>query len=465
MDQLSTSTPARDALPRTIEEYEARCASFSHLSLRTFEVRSDGEWRNAGWLLCARMAGETDEDRAREYADVRMRAVTLPRGEFRGVVEGALARREVAGLPAPDVSKSSVDLRAMSIHNGFGHRPGRIWDIGQDVRQAIPFWKRLVSFEEPFYESAVDAYAEWFRIPGWHGSADARIGHAFIYIPETRAWLSEFLLGEESLRVRVDRESGYASALRLKGVVGPYGRAELVDHDVPADGLVDLPLPRDSDTLELLLVADDDSVLCWHSETSQFVNGRRALATFPEAPEPAEVTSLIRGGESHEVEFKPFVHPEDTKFDELFRVICSFANSRGGTLLLGVEDDATVTGIEQGLCAWGKSPAEAALAKYTSLMERRVGDRIDPRPAMRLREHVVQDHTVLAVRVEQSVQRPLTLDGDIYLRVAATSRRALGTEIHSMLTGAVAASDAAGTDPWSGAPTGLPGLRAGRRQR
>jgi len=54
-----------------------------------------------------------------------------------------------------------------------------------------------------------------------------------------------------------------------------------------------------------------------------------------------EVTELIRNGESSGVELKrDDVHP-----DSLAKEIAAFANFEGGHILLGVEDDGTVSGL------------------------------------------------------------------------------------------------------------------------
>jgi hypothetical protein len=53
------------------------------------------------------------------------------------------------------------------------------------------------------------------------------------------------------------------------------------------------------------------------------------------------VHELIRGGESERVEFKVYIPNEDV----IARVLIAFANTDGGTLILGVKDDSTIVGI------------------------------------------------------------------------------------------------------------------------
>jgi ATP-dependent DNA helicase RecG len=55
----------------------------------------------------------------------------------------------------------------------------------------------------------------------------------------------------------------------------------------------------------------------------------------------AELLELIRNGESSSVEF----NRDDTRPEELAKELCALANLEGGHVLLGVEDDGTISGL------------------------------------------------------------------------------------------------------------------------
>jgi ATP-dependent DNA helicase RecG len=57
----------------------------------------------------------------------------------------------------------------------------------------------------------------------------------------------------------------------------------------------------------------------------------------------ADALTLIRQGENSSVEFKSAnAHP-----DSLARELVAFANTQGGTLLIGVEDDGAISGLTE----------------------------------------------------------------------------------------------------------------------
>ena len=57
---------------------------------------------------------------------------------------------------------------------------------------------------------------------------------------------------------------------------------------------------------------------------------------------PKEILEIISGGESSTVEFKRKISTEV----KIAKEIAAFANTIGGWLFLGVDDDGTVVGVE-----------------------------------------------------------------------------------------------------------------------
>ncbi len=127
------------------------------------------------------------------------------------------------------------------------------------------------------------------------------------------------------------------AASTLCGIVGAAAGASLVAlavnrpvKDIP----VAVVLSAVAGTVVVLLAAD-------------FVAARRAL------PQPSAV-DLMRAGESERVEFKSSARynlhtgARDARLELVVATtVCAFFNARGGTLLLGVADDATVLGLAE----------------------------------------------------------------------------------------------------------------------
>jgi len=64
-----------------------------------------------------------------------------------------------------------------------------------------------------------------------------------------------------------------------------------------------------------------------------------------------ELLELINKGESSFVEFK--ADTPDINAETIAEYVVCFANSKGGTILLGVEDDGTITGLKGRFSEYG----------------------------------------------------------------------------------------------------------------
>lgn len=126
----------------------------------------------------------------------------------------------------------------------------------------------------------------------------------------------------------------------------------------------------------------------------------------------SELLELISNGENSGVEFKR----DDVRPEQVAKEIVAFANFQGGRLLLGVEDDGTVSGLAR---------PDTELWVMDTVFGRHVHPMILP-----FYEEVTIDVglRVAVITVQQGVAKPYVLrhNGreDIYVRVGSTSRLA-----------------------------------------
>ncbi len=130
-----------------------------------------------------------------------------------------------------------------------------------------------------------------------------------------------------------------------------------------------------------------------------------------------EILALIAGGESQTVEFKRDISQRSDTAGELI----ALANSGGGTLLVGVEDDGRINGV---------ADPDAAMNSLANI------SRDNCRPSLYpLIERVeMQGKSVVAARVEKRTGPPFENNsGQCYLRVGPTKRLATPQERARML--------------------------------
>ena len=125
-----------------------------------------------------------------------------------------------------------------------------------------------------------------------------------------------------------------------------------------------------------------------------------------------ELLELIANGESSGVEFKR----DDLRPEQIAREVVGLANFRGGRILLGVEDDGTISGIRRDdLEHW--------------IMDTVFGRKVHPLILPFYEEvQVDQQRRVAVVSVTQGTSKPYVVRHrdreDIYVRVGSTSRLA-----------------------------------------
>jgi ATP-dependent DNA helicase RecG len=126
----------------------------------------------------------------------------------------------------------------------------------------------------------------------------------------------------------------------------------------------------------------------------------------------AELWELIANGENSGVEFKS----DDIRPEELAIEIVALANFQGGRILMGVEDDGTISGIRR-----------PYLEEWVMNV---FSDKVHPIILPYYEEVLIEkDKKVAVVSFPQGISKPYVVrhDGreEIYIRVGSTSRRAM----------------------------------------
>jgi ATP-dependent DNA helicase RecG len=130
--------------------------------------------------------------------------------------------------------------------------------------------------------------------------------------------------------------------------------------------------------------------------------------------EALELIDLIALGETSTVQFKRTL--EDT--NDLAKELCAFANTEGGIILFGVEDDGTISGL---------SPEE--VRELTSKIAN-VASQVVREPIYPTSEVVAVNQTrVLVIRVAESAAKPhFDKNGAIWVKALADKRRVTSRE-------------------------------------
>lgn len=125
------------------------------------------------------------------------------------------------------------------------------------------------------------------------------------------------------------------------------------------------------------------------------------------------ISELLQQGENAAIEFKEIV----ARPESLAKEIVAFANTQGGTLLLGVADDGKIIGIND-----DKNHEE-----YLANIAR---NNVIPAIDIEIQKIVVENKNIIAVSIPKGKDKPYqTLNNQFLIRIGSTNRIATQTEL------------------------------------
>jgi hypothetical protein len=190
-----------------------------------------------------------------------------------------------------------------------------------------------------------------------------------------------------------------------------------------------LDIPEDSQQLILYIVHKNGDLIC----NKTLHAGYRSFGVPDEETQQHDFASDLQKGENEEREFKPFVGLDDKKKkSELTKTVVAFANTSGGRLFVGLDDEGAPLGRPeaQKLFRGSADPIEAQLTSIKSLFR----ENIKPVPDIAYKVVEVNGNPVIVVDVNKLAGGCSTQENHTFIRKGATNRHAdLQTEIPSIL--------------------------------
>ena len=116
-----------------------------------------------------------------------------------------------------------------------------------------------------------------------------------------------------------------------------------------------------------------------------------------------QIEKILHQGENSQIEFKKRINKE------LASEICAFSNSQGGIILLGVDDNNIVTGLD--IDNTTRSKLESTISA------------INPRPEIEIIETKYEDKNIIIIDCKAGKNKPYIISGSIYVRYGANSQK------------------------------------------
>src|SRR3989475_6813229 len=345
---------------------EGRRHIYGSVTIRTVLTREQGEVRNTITLFEARhRADPVPEQQTYNYPNCTLAIRTISLDDLLEAVEDLVTRGrlEIEGVTELDAAGTFSGL------NYYEYVPSR------DEIFKLDWPANVFTFDprnkgglprEPFAASDAPLYpGPWEVVRLWTGLDLSRNnifqGCILFILPNFSARIEHLRLSTEGLELKVS-----VREIDRKDVVGKlfcekFGE-QVVQKNMEFDG--------DSITVPIGFIPDYWQVYLLSKADGTILDFRKVHASWPSLPSevvvdmgPADIHEILIRGENDQIEFKAEV---SSKQDEFLETIVAFANTRGGTVFVGVNDNGKAVGIYD--------------QKFDELVQNLVRGRCEPSP-------------------------------------------------------------------------------------
>jgi hypothetical protein len=351
-------------------------------------------------LFCLIRAGVDGRvmDEFLDYGKVQMRREVFRSDDLRARLEalnstgmlttkhGAIAVRYNAPYQEFHASRSE-----------YHHWPGCLFKMGSSQHNIVPSEPLVGRGLPPFFD-AKDAVRHWIKVPV--GDSDARFRQVLLFIPDFAARLDRMSFTDGALRVLSSFHPGGALEISVLATDGheTFRKSNRLRKSQT------FRMMSNPTSLRVFITNEGGRIVDSFSEEPAWATRERVI--FAGARYSEASMDLIRRGESDTVEFKVFIRLEDQKkADELVKAVISFANAAGGTIFIGVTDDAEIEGVEAQV-PHDKKKAETFDSDYFAAIRKLLRQKLNRIPVIETHSEKIGDKTVFLIRVEEGIAKP-----------------------------------------------------------
>jgi hypothetical protein len=404
-------------------------------------------------LLCCTVEGHPDLGEgneatpSRRYSDAVLYEDWLTGDECRGFIDAIQIGQVAFGdIRIARNGNPTWRMERLPLKNSYMVRAGLCVATPFQERSAGIAQGPLLAAGEPYYPDVHEAAGHWLPFPVYHGHSDARNQEIIFLLPEARAFFANAKFCDGVLEFSVGGTEAASAALTVKGAYWNNGSMHHFEEAVQ-DGMARISVPGDTHRLEYVLMDSDGTVYDFQQENrfSDSGLGMRRLDNTAQDRIRQVLTACLDGEGIHN-EFKPFIEdtkaigPKDqkTKLRQVVTTVVAFANTQGGCIYIGIDDDCGLAGIGEALRKSAKKElSEDVASHYCRTLTARLRDQLIGDIPMRISHVTVNGALVVVVEVSQSPAKPAMVkdDNSFYVRAGANNKQLPPDQWQSVLGG------------------------------
>ncbi len=394
---------------RILSLLEQRKPTYSSISVKAVLAREQGDWKNSLTVIQALHRDEPPvTSQSHRYPNCLLSKTGITVDELGLVIEdlttaGKLKIKDVAEVWSEgQFSQGPWDDFTASRDERFNQGwPVNVFTFEPKIRAGPPR-EPYVAVDAPLFPT----YWELLRV--WTGVDVSRYnqyaGTILFLLPNYSARIDELRLASGTLTARI--RAGEASSDEIVGKLyceklgGPILQT-------------DVTFKQEMAEVPVRFVPDWWQIYILSKQTGEPLDFRKVHSSWSSLPPgvvvdigPADIEQILARGENDHVEFKREL---STKPDEFLETVVAFANTEGGSIMVGVDDNGAVAGSYEQKCE--------------ERVESMVRDNCDPQPKVSVERKEFRSKPVYVVRVPEGGEKPYNLrNKGFFIRAGSTDR-------------------------------------------
>ena len=315
----------------------------------------------------------------------------------------------------PLETRLSIGGKSRWSHSEWSHWPADVFTFEPPSGQSWPSDEPLISVDQPYYPSFEHLLSDFFAIrsQGW---TNYLRGQVVIVLPDFRARISKLTIALASLRAELEcvflSPADLVVRLFAESSLGRLAQKTIQ----PESCVVEVDL-TDTPSLVSLALVSKLTAETLHEKTFRAGVSWREPDVVVEDSQP-EIEQFLLTGESETVEFKEKL--DKGRPEKIAKTAAAFANTKGGTIVFGVDDDHNVVGCD--------------IKGMSDTITNIIRGHCDPPPAFTIRVVPREAKELLLVQVPEA---PSTIhfvkDLGLFIRANGTNRAPTSHEFQLLL--------------------------------
>lgn len=435
-------------LPSKLRQYLQSCPEEQVFRRRAVLISSNDSWT----LLCCTIEGFRSIEQVPEPVTPRRYSKAILHEDW---LTGKQCLNIATDLHAGRASFDDITLEGESathwstefvpIRNDFMPYAGRVISTSWGQQGTPAPLRTLVAPNLPYYPDTDEAARDWLPFSTYHGHSDSRNRHIIFLLPEDRAFISNSEYSEAgTLQITISGNQVASLPLLIKGAYWEEKAISQVESVVSGTKAV-LAVPANADRLEFCLIDGIGTIYDFHRE-DQYSRLRNEGSVLNSSKRSLieQVRRAVHDGEGLHVEFKPFVDPRQpltsngqrTKLHEVLATVVAFANTSGGSVYLGIDDDCALSGIAPRLGEWAKGAVnDENLERYVGALKASIKDHVQGEVTVQVLHVHIDGSQIVVIEVAPAATKPVIIrqDNYLYARKGASNRKVPPDEWRTIL--------------------------------